>query len=62
MIIWEPLVGMCLQRVKEPINKVNKNDVSLVRTNSHCNGEVAVLVQQKSPFLYPYFYRCPIAL
>ena len=48
--------------MKEPINEVDKNVVSLVRTNSHCKGEVVVHVQQKSPWLYPYFYPCPIAL
>ena len=62
MIIWKPLVGECLERMKEPTNKVDKNDVSLVRTNSHCKGEVVVHVQQKSPWLYPYFYPCPTAL
>ena len=49
MIICKPLFGECLQRVKEPINKVDKNAGSLVRTNSHCKGEEVVLVQQKSP-------------
>ena len=62
MIIWKPLVGECLQRVKEPNNKVDKNALSLVPTNSHCKGEVVVHVQQKFPLLYPYFYGCPIAL
>ena len=42
--------------------KGGKNAVSLVRTNSHCKGEVVVHVQQKFPLLYPYFYPCPIAL
>ena len=36
-------------QVKEPINKVDKNAFSLVHTNSHCNGEVVVHVQQKFP-------------
>ena len=49
MIILKPLVGECLKPVKEPINEVEKNAVSLVRTNSLCKGEVAVRVQQKSP-------------
>ena len=49
MIIWKPLFGECLQRVKEPINEVDKNAGSLVRTSSHCKGEEVVLVQQKSP-------------
>ena len=40
MIIWKPLVDECLQCVKEPSNKVGKNAVSLVRTNSHCKREV----------------------
>ena len=49
MIIWKPLVGKCLQHVKEPISKVNKNSVSVIRTDSHCKVEVAGLAQQKSP-------------
>ena len=48
--------------VKEPINEVGKNAISLVLTNSHCGGAVFVHVEQKSPWLYPYFYLCPIAL
>ena len=48
--------------MEEPINEVDKNAVSLVGTNSHCRGEVIVYVQQKSPWLYQYFYPCPIAL
>ena len=49
MIIWKPLFGECFQRVKEPINEVDKNAGFLVRTNSRCKGEEVVLVQQKSP-------------
>ena len=41
---------------------MDKNAIFLVRTNSHCKGEVIVHVQQKFPLLYPYFYGCPIAL
>ena len=48
--------------MKEPINKLDKNAVSLVHANSHCRGEVVVHVQQKSPCLYPYCYPCPNAL
>ena len=33
--------------------------VSLAHTNSH-GKEVVVHVQKKSPWLYPYFYPCPI--
>ena len=44
--------------MKEPINKVDRNTVSSVRTNSQCRGEVVAHVQQKSPWLYPYFYPC----
>ena len=44
MIIWKPLVGEFLERMKELINKVDKNIVYLVRTNSHCKGEVVVHV------------------
>ena len=49
MIIWKPLIGECLQCVKEPTNEVNKNAVAVVRTNSRCKEEVVTLVQQKSP-------------
>ena len=62
MIVWKPLVDECLQCVKEPNNKVGKNAIFLVRTNSHYKREVIVHVQQKFPLLYPYFYGCPIAL
>ena len=62
MIIWKPLVDECLKRVTDPIIEVNKNAVSLVRTNCRCKGEMVVHVQQKSPRLYPYFYTFPIAL
>ena len=48
--------------MKEPIKKVDKNAVSLVRTNSHCKEEVVVHIQQKFPLLHPYFYLCPTAL
>ena len=33
MIFWKPLAGKCLQRVKEPINGVEKNAVAVVRIN-----------------------------
>ena len=49
MIIWKQLVRECLQHVKEPINEVNKNAISVVRSDCHCKGEVVVLVRQKSP-------------
>ena len=48
MIIWKPLVGKCLQCVKEQTNEVDKNVVAVVRANSHCK-EVVGHVQQKSP-------------
>ena len=37
-----------------------RDAVSLVHNNSHCK-EVVVHVQQKSPWLYPYFYPWPTA-
>ena len=40
MIIWKPLVGNWLQDVKESTNKVDKNAVAVVRTNSYCKEEV----------------------
>ena len=46
MIIWKPLIGECLHCVKQPTNKVNKNPVAVVLTNSHCNEEVVGYVQQ----------------
>ena len=39
MIIWKPVVAECLQCVKEPTNKVEKNTVAEVRTNSHSKEE-----------------------
>ena len=36
----KPLVGECLQCVKEPINKVDKNAVAVVDNNSHCKQVV----------------------
>ena len=36
----KPLVGECLQCVKEPINKVDKNAVAVVDNNSHCKEVV----------------------
>ena len=39
MIIWKPLVGECLQCVKEPINKVEKNTVAVACINSYCKEE-----------------------
>ena len=55
-------VGRNQINAKEPINKVDKNAASLVRTNSHCKREAVAHVQQKFPLLYPYFYPCLIAL
>ena len=37
------------QCVKEPTNKVEKNPVAVVRTNSHYEKEMIGTVQQKSP-------------
>ena len=47
MIIWKPPVGECLQWLKEPPNKVDKNAVAVVCTNSHCKKEVVGHVKQK---------------
>ena len=40
--------GQCLQCVKEPTSKKDKNAVAVSRTNSHCKEEKDVHVQQKS--------------
>ena len=57
---WKQLVGECLQCVKDPTSEVEKNDVLMVHTNSHYKGEVVGHVQQKSPWLHPYLYSCPL--
>ena len=44
MIIWKPLVGECLQCVKEPINKEGENAIVVVGTSSHCRDKVIVHV------------------
>ena len=46
MIMWKPLVGECLQLVKEPINEVDKNVVAVLRTNFHCKDKAVGHVQQ----------------
>ena len=46
MIISKPLVGKCLQCVKEPTDEMDKNAVAVFRTDSNC---VVGHVQQKSP-------------
>ena len=48
MIIWKPLVGGCLHCMKEPTNKVDKNTVAVVCTNSHYKEVVVGHVQQKA--------------
>ena len=48
--------------MQNPTNKVDNNAVFVVRTNSHCKEEVVHHVQQKSPWLCPYFYPCPTVL
>ena len=46
MIIWKPLADECWQCV----NKVDKNAVAMVLTNSHCKEkEVVGHAQQKPP-------------
>ena len=62
MILWRPLVGQCLQCVKEPTNKLDKNTVAVVCTNPYCQEELVDHAQKKSLTLYPYFYPCPTAL
>ena len=46
MIIWKPLVGKCLQYVKNSTNEVANN---IVCTNSQRKEEIVGHVQQKSP-------------
>ena len=62
MIILKPLIGQCLQCLKEPTNELDKNAVAVVRTNSQCKGEVIGYLLQKYSCLYPCFYPCPITL
>ena len=40
MIFWKPLVGKCLQCVKDSTNGVEENVVAVVRTYSHYTEEV----------------------
>ena len=48
MIFWKPLVGKCLQCVKEPTNEVKETAIAVVLPNSHCKedmvGHVSLLV------------------
>ena len=48
MINCKPLVGKCLQGMKEPNNEMDNNAVVVVPTNSHCKDEVFGHAQQKS--------------
>ena len=41
MNVWEPLVGECLKRKKEPTNKMDKTAVAVIRINSY-SEEVVV--------------------
>ena len=50
MIIWKPLVGECLQYLKELNNESNKNIIAVICTNSHCKEEVVDHMQQKLRF------------
>ena len=49
MINWKSLVGKYLQYVNKTTNKVAKNIVSVVRTNTQHKEEMVGYVQQKSP-------------
>ena len=49
LMIWMPLVGEYLQFMKEPTNEVDKNAVTVVRTNCDCKEEVVVPAYQKCP-------------
>ena len=60
MIIWKPLVGECFKCMKEPTNKVDKNTVAVVDTNSHRKEEEFGYVRQKPPWLYRRFYPYPL--
>ena len=42
--------------MKEPINKVDKDAVSLVRTNFYCKGKVVVYVRQKYMIVSLHFH------
>ena len=47
--LYKNLESLDWQYVKEPSNKVDKNAVVVLCTNSHCKEEVAGHVQEKSP-------------
>ena len=59
MIIWKPLVGNCLQCVKEATNEVDKNAVAVARTTSHSKEELVGNMQQKSPMIVSMFLSQP---
>ena len=62
MIFWKPLVGKCLQCMKEPTNGLEKNAVAMVRPNSHCKGEVvghvSLIVSVSIPALLRFGHLC----
>ena len=52
--MWIPLVGECLQCVKEPAKEVNTN-----ATNSHCKKEMAAHLQQEIYLVVSMFLSLP---
>lgn len=61
--IWKPLVGECLKCVKESTNKVDKNAVAVVCTNSHCKevvvGHVPINIS-KIVFMFLFLSYCAL--
>ena len=59
MIIWKPVVCVCLKCVKEPTNEVDENAVAVVCTNSHCKEEVVCDMQQNISMIMSMFLFLP---
>ena len=59
MIIWKPVVCVCLKCVKEPTNEVDENAVAVVCTNSHCKEEVVCHMQQNISMIMSMFLFLP---
>ena len=57
MIIWKPLVGECLQCVKNLTNDMDKNAVAVVRTNFLFTEEVVGHVLQNFSMIASMFPR-----
>ena len=61
-MIWKSLVGMFLQCVKEPTNKVDKNNNALICTTSYFKEELVQHMPQNISVIVSVFLSLPITL